>query len=74
MINTQVSCAQCVPAVALERTVCGAAAAPTMVPVTPSMAPVNVTQGGSAATAPSVCSLSNILHHLYGGSDTVTVL
>lgn len=41
---------------ALARTVLGAAAAPTTAHATPSTAPVSVTQGGSAATAPSVSS------------------
>lgn len=44
---------RCVPVVALGRTVCGAAAAPTTAPVTPSMAPASVILDGSAATAPS---------------------
>lgn len=44
---------RCVPVVTLGRTAPGAAAAPTMAPVTPLMAPVSVIQDGSAATAPS---------------------
>ncbi|TMS08541.1 Multiple epidermal growth factor-like domains protein 10 [Larimichthys crocea] len=44
---------RCVPVVALGRTVPGAAAAPTMAPVTPSMAPASVIQDGLAATVPS---------------------
>ncbi len=61
MINTHVSCAQCVLVVALGRTVPGAAAALTTAPVTQSMAPVSVTQDGSAATALSVRSLNKMI-------------
>lgn len=59
--DTRVSCVQCVPVVALGRTVPGAAAAPTMAPVTPSMAPASVIQDGLAATVPSVSSLNKTI-------------
>lgn len=48
----------------LGRTVLGAAAAPTTAPVAPSMAPVSVIQGGSAATAPSVRSLNEMINKM----------
>ncbi len=56
------SSGQCVPVVALGRTVPGAAAASTMAPVTQSMAPVSVIQDGLAGTAPSVCFLTCFPH------------
>lgn len=66
MINTHVSCVQYVPVVALGRTVPGAAAAPTMAHVTPSMAPVSVIQAGSAVTAHSVRSLNEKINGIHG--------
>lgn len=68
MINTRMSCVQCVPAVASGRTAPGAAAAPTTAPVTQSMAPVSVIQDGSAATALSVRSLNKMINKIDGGS------
>lgn len=65
---------QYVPAVALGRTVHRAAAAPTMVHVTPSMAPVSVIQDGLAATAHSVRSFNETINEKHGASMCFTVL
>lgn len=54
---------QCVPVVASEKTVLGAAVAQTMVPVTLSMGPVSVTQAGSAVTALSVSFLWHLCNN-----------
>lgn len=60
---------QFVPVDALGRTVPGTAVAPTMAHVTPSMAPVSVIQGGSAATAHSVSSLKRNINVMYDTCD-----
>lgn len=68
MTNTHASCIQYVPVATLGRTAPGAADAPTMVHVTPLMAPVSVIQDGSAATAHSVRSLNEMISDIHGGS------
>lgn len=74
MTNTHASCIQYVPVATLGRTAPGAAAAPTMVHVTPLMAPVSVIQDGSAVTAHSVRSLNEMINDIHGGSYVVVFL